>query len=73
MQLEIPLETVESAARLAAAAGVPVILDPAPVPAERLSDSLLSKVTYLKPNETEAERLTGIHVHDEASARARCQ
>jgi ribokinase len=69
MQLEIPLETVEYTARLAADAGVPVILDPAPVPAERLEDSLVSQVAYLKPNETEAERLTGIHVHDEASAR----
>lgn len=69
MQLEVPMETVEYTARLATAAGVPVILDPAPVPAERLKDSLLQQISYLKPNETEAERLTGIRVHDEASAR----
>lgn len=69
LQLEIPIETVAAAARLAAEAGVPVILDPAPAPAGPLDPSLLKHVTYVKPNETEAERLTGIPVRDEASAR----
>ncbi len=67
LQLEIPMEAVCRAARLAADAGVIVILDPAP--AVPLPDGLLEHVTYLTPNENEAERLTGISVSDEASAR----
>jgi ribokinase len=70
LQLEIPLATVEAAAALAAAAGVPVLLDPAPAPDAPLPRSLLQHVACIKPNQTEAERLTGIAVSDEASARA---
>ncbi|MEN6493076.1 MAG: ribokinase [Thermoguttaceae bacterium] len=66
LQLEIPMEAVCQAAQLAAEAGVPVILDPAP--AAPLPDGLLRNVTYLTPNESEAEGLTGIRVTDEASA-----
>jgi ribokinase len=69
LQLEIPLETVAFAARLAAGAGVPVILDPAPAPDAPLDRALLQYISYIKPNETEAERLTAIPVSDEASAR----
>jgi len=58
LQLESPLETVQEAAGIAAAAGVPVILNPAP--ARALSDDILRKVAYLTPNETEAEIMTGI-------------
>jgi ribokinase len=65
-QLEVPIETVEQAAKLANKNGVPFILDPAP--ARQLSDELLSMVDIIKPNETEAEILTGIKVTDEASA-----
>jgi ribokinase len=68
LQLEIPMDTVRHAAELAAEAGVPVILDPAP--AAPLDDALLAKLSYLTPNESEAEGLTGVPVHDEASARA---
>lgn len=67
LQLEIPLETVCEAARIAAEAGVPVMLDPAP--AAPLPNDLLQHVAYLTPNESEAERLTGIPVTDEATAR----
>jgi ribokinase len=67
LQLEIPLDTVCRAAQIAAAAGVPVILDPAP--AAPLPEGLLGHVTYLTPNESEAERLTGIAVTDEVTAR----
>jgi len=70
LQLEIPMETVQFAARLAAEAGVKVILDPAPAPDVPLEDRLLRSVTCLTPNESEAERLTGICVRDEDSARA---
>jgi len=58
MQLESPLETVREAAEIAASAGVPVILNPAP--ARELDDGILRRVAYLTPNETEAEILTGI-------------
>ncbi len=66
MQLETPLPTVQQAARFAADAGIPVILNPAP--AQPLPDDLLSKVSILTPNETEAELLTGIPVSDEDAA-----
>ncbi len=67
-QLEVPLETVEFAVRLAHNSGVLVVLDPAP--ARRLSSELLAMVDVLTPNETEAGILTGIEVTDEDSARA---
>jgi ribokinase len=66
MQLETPLGTVQTAAELAHRAGVPVILNPAP--ACPLPDRLLRRVSVLTPNQTEAEQLTGVHVHDRASA-----
>jgi len=66
-QLEIPIETVECAARLAKKYRIPFILDPAP--ARKLSRKLLEMTDVIKPNETEAEILTGIKVKDEKSAR----
>ena len=69
VQLETPSDTIAHTAKLAAAAGVPVILDPAPAPSEPLPPEMLANITYIKPNETEASRLTGIEVSDEASAR----
>lgn len=70
LQLEVPLATVTHAARIARAAGVPVLLDPAPVPAEGLPDELFALVGILKPNEAEAARLTGTAPGDEAAAAA---
>ncbi len=67
-QLEIPVETVEFAAKIAHKHNVPFILDPAP--ARQLSAELLSIVDVLTPNETEAQILTGIEVKDEDSALA---
>ena len=66
VQLEIPLNVVAALAQVAAAAGVPVLLDPAP--AAELPDELLRNVTYLKPNEHEAETVSGVKVVDEDSA-----
>jgi len=73
LQLEIPLEVVQRVAALAARAGVPVILDPAPAPDLPLPGSLLGYVTYLTPNESEASQLTGVAVEDESSARQAAQ
>lgn len=57
LQLEIPMETVESVAKMAFEAKVPVLLNPAP--AAPLSDQLLKYVSYITPNETELASLTG--------------
>lgn len=65
-QLEIPLPTVEAAIHLAAEAGVQVMLNPAP--AQPLSPSLFRLISFITPNETEAEALTGIRISDERSA-----
>lgn len=67
MQLEMDLHMTEQAVGIAHASGIPVILNPAP--AQRLSDELLSHVTYLTPNETEAGILSGIQVDNLDSAR----
>ena len=56
-QLEIPLETVEYLATIAAHEGVPLMLDPAP--ARALPASLLKRVEWLTPNETETSVLSG--------------
>ena len=60
MQLEMDMSVIEHAVELAGRYQVPVILNPAP--ARALNDELLRGVTYLTPNETEAEILTGVKV-----------
>lgn len=59
LQLEVPQAAVVAAQRLAKAAHVPVLLDPAPVPGEGLVSELFA-CDCLSPNQTEAEQLTGI-------------
>ena len=66
MQLETPLDVVMRAAEVAHAAGVPVILNPAP--ARKLPRGLYPLIDWITPNETEAEALTGVKVVDAASA-----
>jgi ribokinase len=58
LQLEIPMETVEFAVRLASKHRVQVILNPAPMPTT-LPDSLLKRVNFLTPNESELTLLMG--------------
>jgi len=70
-QLETPLASVVTAVRLGHAAGVPVILDPAPP--VTLSDDLLRLVAVIKPNAGEAKALTNLQVHDRNSARQAAQ
>ncbi len=65
VQLEIPIETVEAAIRLAARQHARVMLNPAP--AQTLPDSLLAAVSLLTPNEQEMRQLTGVDVRDETS------
>jgi ribokinase len=66
VQLEIPMETVETAASLAARHQVTLVLNPAP--AQALSSGLLHKVSILTPNGIEAEFLTGVGVGTEEEA-----
>jgi ribokinase len=54
-QLEIPLETVEYLATFAEQHQIPLMLDPAP--ARDLPQSLLRRVEWLTPNESETEIL----------------
>jgi ribokinase len=67
MQLEVPIETLEYAAKIAYEKGVKVVLNPAP--AAFLSDSFLKCVNIIIPNETEAEMLSGIKINDWETAR----
>ena len=66
MQLETPISTVLAAAKAAKAAGVMVVLNPAP--AAKLPKELYPLIDWITPNETEAELLTGVKVKDAKSA-----
>lgn len=60
LQLEVPLATVTRAAQVAAAAGVPVLLNPSP--SQPLPAELLAAVSILVVNETEAAALAADEV-----------
>lgn len=60
IQMEIPVDGVEQAIRKAKEAGKIVILNPAPAPDESLSDETFANLTYITPNETELEKMTGM-------------
>ena len=66
LQLEIPPEASEAAARIARRAGRQVVLDPAP--AMPFPDSLLRLADVLTPNEVEAAALAGFAVDGVAAA-----
>ncbi|MFL5620644.1 MAG: ribokinase [Gemmatimonadaceae bacterium] len=66
LQLEVSLDVVEASARIAHDAGVRVVLDPAP--AVPLPDSLMRRVHLIRPNAEEAAIVTGVAVHDRATA-----
>jgi len=65
LQREIPDLVTLAAARIARAAGIPVVLDAGGIDAP-LSPELLALVTCLSPNETELARLTGLPTDSEA-------
>jgi ribokinase len=67
-QLEVPVPAVTLGLRLARAAGVKTVLDPAP--AVPLSPDILQLVDVIRPNASEAETLTGVPVRDRNSAAA---
>jgi ribokinase len=67
-QLEIPLETVDYLAQFAERHNIPLMLDPAP--ARELSSTLLRRVSWITPNETETQELLKTEI--EKSDRGYC-
>jgi ribokinase len=68
-QLETPLDTLAVSLAEARRRGLVTVLNPAPV-REDISDDVWRLVDYLTPNESEAERLSGVAVRDARSAAA---
>lgn len=71
--LELPLDTVREAMKLAKERNMQVVLDPSPVPDGGLPADLCAMVDYAKPNEVEAELLSGVPVKDFESAAVACE
>ena len=67
VQFEVTMPTVLAAVKIAHAAGVRIVLDPAP-PAKAPA-SLLRLIDVIRPNASEAKELTGVEVTDVKSAR----
>lgn len=68
--MEISVETVYQAIKIAKKNNMFVILDPAPAPKDKIPADICKLVDIVKPNETEASVLTGITVTDEDTAKA---
>lgn len=66
LQLEIPIETVAFISEYAKKANKKIILNPAPV--TNIPPELFKNLSFITPNENEAEQLTGIKIIDEKSA-----
>lgn len=60
MQFEIPIDIDEKVAQMAHAAGVPVMVNPAP--SAPISDVLIANTDILSPNETECADITGVTI-----------
>lgn len=71
LQNEIPMEINLLVAQYAKVAGVPVMLNPAP--SAEISAELISCLTYISPNEHEAQDLVGFTVDNEKSVSAAVQ
>ena len=71
VQLEVPMPTVCRAVELAAKHGLKVVLNPAPV--APIPEHIFPMLYLITPNETEAQKLTGVRVNtaDDAVAAAR--
>ena len=64
-QLEVPVPAIIEAFKVARAAGVTTVLNPAP--ANEIPQELLELIDVIIPNEFEAEILSGVPVTDEKS------
>lgn len=62
-QLEVPIDTVQYAFKLAKSRGIFTILNPAP--AKKLDKEFIQYIDLLTPNETELELLSGVSIHSE--------
>ncbi len=71
LQFEIPISTISSVVSMAEKYRVPVLLDPGP--ARKCPLSILRRVAFLSPNETETEALTGIRVSSLKTAKKAAQ
>lgn len=67
MQFEIPIQSVVAAAKLARKHGIKVVLDPAPP--LKIPRELFALVDVIRPNSDEAEKITGVKVRNQHSAR----
>ena len=67
-QLEIPLETTAAALAAGRARGAVTFLTPAPAPPHPLPAAMLSTVSVLVPNETEARALAGFATPSDSDA-----
>ncbi len=72
LQLETPIETSLTAAKIAFSQKQPIILNPAPA-AKQLPKELLEIVDFFIPNQSETQILTGIEVTDFNSAKIAAQ
>ncbi len=70
--MEIQTETVYEAIRLAKEKRMTVVIDPSPVPAGGLPREICKLIDFAKPNELEAEEITGVPVKDMQSAQEAC-
>ncbi|MCK5758484.1 MAG: ribokinase [Clostridiales bacterium] len=59
VQMEVNMDATYRAIKIAYENGVEIIMNPAP--AQKIDDSVYKMISYLTPNETEAEILTGIN------------
>lgn len=59
LQLEVPVPAAARAASIAKKAGVPVLLNPAPMPAHPLPRAFMSSIDFLVPNQGELVRMAG--------------
>ncbi len=66
LQNEIPMQINVTVAQYAYEAGVPVMLNSAP--SAPLPEELYGYLTYISPNETEIEDMTGIHIEHEGKS-----
>ena len=69
VQLEVNFDALYRAIDIAHAAGVRIVLNPAP--AAEIPPEVLKKIDIVTPNETEAQVLTGIEVKTQQDAGAR--
>ncbi len=66
-QLELPMETIAHTLEICSAAGVPVMLDPAP--ALPLDEKVWSRAAWFTPNQTETTFYLGSQLEPETAAR----